>query len=55
MSLVTTHVSPSVGPTVAKSVFGSWNLFFEAEIFLKLRRNFLNMDEDFPNIGEKFS
>ena len=45
----------SVSHIVAKRVFDSGNLFFLGGIFLILRRNFPNMDEDFPNIEEKFS
>ena len=42
-----------LGSTIAKSVFAS--SVFWGGIFLILRRNFLYMKEDFPNIEEKFS
>ena len=56
--------SPSSYPPVSERVSGwhSWKKcfclrdpVFWGGIFLILRRNFPNMDEDFPNIEEKFS
>ena len=42
-------------PAQLQKVFLSLGTCFWGGIFLILRRNFPNMDEDFPNIEEKFS